>query len=269
MQSTLDPYPLSFSCEVSGWRDGEQFVSLHCLTYLVKGELLLDDGHTRTLLKEGDLFFCRKNQLLRFRKPQEKVKDFKTVTLFFAERFLGDFANEYPIRLSENVAIPTVQRIENNIIKSFMDSLQAYEPFLATPSENALVPLKLREALLLMLQHLPQYRSILFDFSNPVKKDLSTFMEKNFHFNVPLERFALLTGRSLTSFKRDFKAIYGESPARWIIRKRLESAYEMITQQEKTAVEIYQDLGFRDLSHFSYAFKKQYGLNASQVKKNR
>jgi hypothetical protein len=31
------------------------------------------------------------------------------------------------------------------------------------------------------------------------------YMEKNFMFNMPLEKFGYLTGRSITTFKRDFK----------------------------------------------------------------
>ena len=35
----------------------------------------------------------------------------------------------------------------------------------------------------------------------PGKLDLVAFMEQNFKFNLPLEKFSYLTGRSLTTFK--------------------------------------------------------------------
>jgi hypothetical protein len=48
---------------------------------------------------------------------------------------------------------------------------------------------------------------VLANFEEPGKIDLADYMEKNFMFNLPLEKFAYLTGRSLTTFKRDFSKI--------------------------------------------------------------
>jgi hypothetical protein len=50
-------------------------------------------------------------------------------------------------------------------------------------------------------------------FSEPGKIDLEAFMNRNFHFDVSLERFAYLTGRSLSTLKRDFKDLYNLPPA--------------------------------------------------------
>ncbi len=66
--------------------------------------------------------------------------------------------------------------------------------------------LKIKEAVYLLLNIMPELRSFLFDFSDPYKLDLEKFMLQNFHYNVPVEKFARLTGRSLAGFKRDFKS---------------------------------------------------------------
>lgn len=79
---------------------------------------------------------------------------------------------------------------------------------------NQLADLKLKEALLLLLQVNPELKNILFDFSEPGKINLEGFMNKNYHFNVELKRFAYLTGRSLATFKRDFEKIFNVSPSR-------------------------------------------------------
>lgn len=90
-------------------------------------------------------------------------------------------------------------------------------------------------------------------------------MNKNFHFNVQLKRFAYLIGRSLATFMRDFEKIFHVSPSRWLLQKRLGEAYYQIKEQGKPASEVYLELGFEDLSHFSYAFKKQYGTPPSGI----
>jgi len=108
-------------------------------------------------------------------------------------------------------------------------------------------------------------KDILFDFSEPGKIDLEAFMNKNFHFNVELNRFAYLTGRSLATFKRDFEKIFHMSPSRWLLQRRLREAHYMIKEKGKAASDVYLELGFEDLSHFSFAFKKAYGVAPSRV----
>ena len=103
-----------------------------------------------------------------------------------------------------------------------------------------------------------------FDYGIPVKIDLEEFMERNYKFNVSVARFAYLTGRSLSAFKRDFKAIFNETPNRWLIKKRLQEAHCLLQRNEK-ASEIYQELGFEALSHFSFAFKKLFQLTPTEL----
>lgn len=258
--------PVSFACHASEWKDGEEFVAQHSLGLVVSGQMELDYGTTKNVLTAGDVFFIKKNQLLKFKKLNGSEADFKTITLFFDDKTLLDFASEFGYKAAGTTGKPEMKSLVNyETLKVFMESLLSYEGFLE--NDVKLSQLKQKEALLLLMQDVAAWQDVLFDFTQPVKADLSPFMEQNFLFNVPLERFAYLTGRSLTSFKRDFKALYDEPPARWILKKRLASAYELIVSQHKTSVEIYLELGFQDLSHFSYVFKKQYGIAPSLVAK--
>lgn len=92
------------------------------------------------------------------------------------------------------------------------------------------------------------------------------FVLYNYHTNVPLETFARQSGRSLSTFNRDFKMIFGETPHRWIRKKRLEKARELLTTTTKKVSEVYLEVGFEDLAHFSKSFKKEFGVNPSEVK---
>jgi len=90
-------------------------------------------------------------------------------------------------------------------------------------------------------------------------------MEKNYMFNMPLEKFGYLTGRSLSTFNRDFRKIFQTTPQRWLIQKRLELAYYHLKEKHKRPSDVFLEVGFEDLSHFSYAFKKQFGLVPSAL----
>jgi AraC family transcriptional regulator, exoenzyme S synthesis regulatory protein ExsA len=56
---------------------------------------------------------------------------------------------------------------------------------------------------------------------SPWKIDLLDFMEKNFCEDLSMEEFASYSGRSLATFKRDFKKASPLSPQKWLIEKPL------------------------------------------------
>lgn len=96
------------------------------------------------------------------------------------------------------------------------------------------------------------------------KIDLRTFMEKNYRYNIPLEQLAQASGRSLSTFRRDFSHVFGTTPSRWLIARRLEEAYRLITSGKRPS-EILIDLGFESFSHFTRCFKQRFGLLPSQL----
>ena len=106
---------------------------------------------------------------------------------------------------------------------------------------------------------------LLSDFSEPGKIDLAGFMEKNFMFNMSLERFGYLTGRSIATFNRDFRKAFGVTPQRWLTQKRLESAHYQLTEKHRKPVDVYIESGFENLSHFSFAFKKHFGHTPTEL----
>jgi AraC family transcriptional regulator, exoenzyme S synthesis regulatory protein ExsA len=152
----------------------------------------------------------------------------------------------------------------DHLYKNYFDSLSPYMR-LNGEDDAGLITLKLKEAILLLLKVNPEMKDILFDFSEPGKIDLEAFMNKNFHFNVDLNRFAYLTGRSLATFKRDFEKLFDITPSRWLLQRRLQEAHYLIKEKGKTASAIYLDLGFEDLSHFSFAFKKKFGVAPTKM----
>lgn len=131
--------------------------------------------------------------------------------------------------------------------------------------DEAFADIKREELLMIILKTNPEMAGIVFNFANPAKIDLTAFMNHNFRFNISLERFAFLTGRSLSSFKRDFQKTFGTNPGNWLKKKRLEEAYFQINRQSRKPSDVYLEVGFEDLSHFSYAFKKEFGHAPSEV----
>jgi AraC family transcriptional regulator, exoenzyme S synthesis regulatory protein ExsA len=259
-------HPINYSCHIAEFREGEQFVESHGLGIVLSGAMELYDGERKELMQEGDLYVTRKNQLVKFVKYPPPNGEFKSLSIRFGAKLLHDFSLEYGHESKEESSSSAFIKLkaDKNLL-SFMKSMLEYQGLLDAQITNQLLEIKQKEALILLLNHNPFLKDVLFDFSEPHKIDLEKFMQKNYHFNVQLERFAYLTGRSLSTFQRDFAKIFHETPSRWLLQKRLSEAYYLIKEKGKNSSEIYLDLGFEDLSHFSYAFKKKYGESPSRI----
>ncbi|WP_298739769.1 AraC family transcriptional regulator [uncultured Chitinophaga sp.] len=256
-----------YSCYYSRNREGEQFIPEHVFSYQVSGSLSLNDGNEVYTFNEGDFRFCRRNQLIKFIKQPVPGGEYANVSVYLDQETLRNFAIEYGYQAAKRQEhCPPVMLLNPDpLYKSYMQSLMPYER-LANPANKALLVLKLKEVILILLQANPSLADVLFDFSEPGKIDLEAFMNQHFHFNVELKRFAYLTGRSLATFKRDFEKIFHSSPARWLQKRRLQEAHYLISEKGAAPSSIYLDLGFEDLSHFSFAFKKMYGVSPSKMK---
>lgn len=255
---------IQYSCYFSRSRAGEQFVPEHAVSYILSGNIEINDGTSNYAFKEGDLYFCRRNSLAKFTKLTGAGGEFRSISIFFDQDVLRSFALEYNYGPGKNLRPPSFLPIAtDSVLGSYMESLKAYEDAFKGPGAENLLAVKRKEALLLLLQTRPELKDVLFDLSEPGKIDIEAFMQQHYHFNVEIKKFAYLTGRSLSTFKRDFEKVFHETPSRWLVSKRLQEAYHLIKDKGKIASDIYLDLGFEDLSHFSFAFKKQYGVAPS------
>ena len=87
----------------------------------------------------------------------------------------------------------------------------------------------------------------------------------NNKINVPIEKFAKLTGRSLSTFKRDFRKPFDIPPRQWLLKKRLEQVHYLIAQKHIRPADVYVDVVVENFSHFSTAFKQRYRYNPSSL----
>lgn len=245
---------------------GEQFIAEHGICYLISGSLKASDAGEKKVFSAGELIFFRKNFLSKFIKQPAENGSFKSIAIVFDSDTLMQFSKKYNVVYEQKyVKEHAVLLLKHNLLlENFYKSLL---PYFDSSIPEQLVNLKKQEALMLLLQIDPELKNILFDFNQPGKIDLEAFMQKNFKFNVELKKLAFLTGRSLATFKRDFNKIFHMPPKRWLQQRRLEEARYLIKEKSKRPSDIYAELGFESLSHFSYSFKQFFGTNPSIINK--
>lgn len=96
--------------------------------------------------------------------------------------------------------------------------------------------------------------------------DIENIMLNNFQYNLKLEEFAKLCGRSLSVFKRDFNKHFNCTPFRWLKSKRLEYAKILLLESDLNVNQVCYECGFKNTSHFVQSFKEKFKIPPYQFK---
>lgn len=256
---------LVYSCAFEKHRGYEEFIPEHFLGYQLSGKTHAFHSNGDTVISENTIVFVKKNQLIRTIKYPSKSGKYQFISITLDKEILQQYALENKIVVENRYN--GKQKLffkPDDFLTSYFLSLSPYinKKKEATPK---LADLKIREAVELLLQSNPDFKQILFDFSEPYKMDLEEFMNQNYMFNVSVDTFAKLTGRSVSSFKRDFAKAFNTTPKRWLREKRLDEAMYRIKQKREKPADFYLDLGFENLSHFYFSFKQKFGLTSSEI----
>lgn len=236
----------------------------HTLVYLYAGEHIIEEGGQTTVIRPGECAFIRRDHRITMYKKHTDTEQYKGITLTFRRNLLREFYN----KLNKNDIPKNTPQTDDSIfrieprpdITSLFQSLTPYFDSHIQPSDEV-ANLKLQEGIYCLLNTGKEFFPILFDFTEPWKIDIIEFLNENYMYELSMEEIASYTGRSLATFKRDFAKISEVTPQKWLINKRLQVAYEKLQDENKKVSDVYVEVGFKNLSHFYAAFKKQFGYS--------
>ncbi|MFT3935105.1 MAG: helix-turn-helix domain-containing protein [Chitinophagaceae bacterium] len=236
----------------------------HMLVWFISGETKIVQADKSYLFTAGDIFLIPRNQLATIINYPKDGKPHKTVVMHLSAQRL----KEYYDRMNLQPVVTPQNKIysfnKHPLLESCMASLIPYFD-LNDPFPEQVASLKIAEAITIIRTIDKNVDNVLASFDQPGKIELTDFMERNYMFNMPMEKFGYLTGRSLTTFKRDFKKAYHTTPQKWLTQKRLELAHYQFTKNKRKPVDVYFEVGFENLSHFSFAFKKHFGYAPTEL----
>lgn len=239
-----------------------QMVPRHSLTYVYGGEMIIEERGNTTVIGKGECAFIKRDNRIVMTKRSKDGERYKGIFMSFHRNVLREFY----AKLDRNKTPEHLANFERSVIKlpqipeaeSLFHSMTPYFNTEIKPREE-FMNLKMQEGIYLLLNTDKRFYATLFDFTEPWKIDILPFLNENYMYDLAMEEIANYTGRSLATFKRDFKKISNLTPQKWLIQKRLEVAHELIKYQNKKVKDVYMDVGFKNLSHFSKTYKEMYG----------
>lgn len=153
------------------------------------------------------------------------------------------------------------------LIHKYIEGLLFYFENPSLVNDEILV-LKLKEIILLLsqTQDVETIQVILSQLFSPATYTFKQIIEANLFEQVGVEDLAQKANLSVSSFKREFKKLYDDSPANYIRTKRLERAAELLSVSNERITDIAFDCGFNDLANFTKSFHDRYNVSPSNFR---
>jgi len=245
--------------------DKEIYLSSVAILFVIKGKQIIKnyDGKKVTV-KQGQLVYLSQDMYLVSDFVTEK-EEFEAVLFFLSDEFIKSKSSSECISEESLVYIPTLQ--SSIQIEKYIESLLSV--YLNFNNKNEILDLKLFELLeLIKAQKNGDQFLLKFNYFSLSKQkhDIRKFMKNNYLKNLKVEDYALLTGRSKSTFIREFKRLYDNTPNQWLIEQRLEKAHEILTNSDLNITDTAFKVGYENVSHFISAYKKRFNVTPKQSK---
>ena len=235
----------------------------HSIVYVLSGQKKWITPEGDYLVAEDQSIFVRKGA---FKNQQYFEEGFCVLMFFMKDSFIQrSFTQDIQ---SSGLSSKQIQHPKFIYRIELSESLRTlYHSFFSYLKEGTKMPpriveLKFREMLLNICasNKNQKVRDLLFTLSQKRHGSIEQIMEEQFLYNLKLEDFARLCGKSLSTFKREFKKIYQTTPGKWLLVRRLQQASLQLIESTDPVQQIGYDCGFETDSHFIRSFKSKYGL---------
>lgn len=256
-------------CLQSQGQIGSYFLKDHLLLYMKSGRYKVRFHNQDYTVRDNEMIFIPKSTLIEYDKSgtpdSEYVLDY--MMFFLDEKLLEEFVQFAGVKkvdpAREQTPISTLP--VTPLTRTYFESLQPYFHNSDQVSDG-LVKAKLMELLIHLTDANESFVHQLMKPGNPVNHSIRAVMEENFTNPVSLQDLAYLSGKSLSTFKREFQAAFQTSPLKWIRNRRLERAEQLVTETDLSITDICYEVGFENITHFSKVFKLRFGISPSEFR---
>ena len=239
-----------------------------CFFYLVQGALISMDarGVHQVGQKEAIIKNCG-NYVQKYVNQGHSDQCEAIAVYLYPELLKEIYRDEIPSFLkTDEVPVPK-KLIGNKLIEQYMMNLALYFEVPETVDEELGI-LKLKELIMILLksENHQNVRKFLSEIFAPVNVKFKQAIENNLFNPLSLDQLAFICNMSLSTFKREFKKVFQETPARYIKQRRLEYAASQLLCSDDSVTHIAYDSGFQDLSTFSAVFQNKYQMSPTQYR---
>ena len=246
-----------------------------CFLYVIEGEIKYQLNNLNINIPANDAVLLKCGNYFGQMSSNKTSKKQEVIIVHFHPEILKKvYEKDIPKILEQpkKISIPvSFEKINNEIlIQKYIEGLLFYFDNPSLVNEEMLV-LKLKEIILLLSQtkNAPVIQQILSQLFSPATFTFKQVIEDNIYTNLSAEQLARLTNLSTSTFKREFKKIYDDTPANYLKNIRLDRAAELLTISDERITNISFNCGFSNLAHFSKCFHQKFNVSPTTYRLNK
>ncbi|QKZ12496.1 helix-turn-helix domain-containing protein [Spirosoma sp. KUDC1026] len=238
-------------------------------SFLLEGEKTVQYAGTTVRIRPDQFLLLSAGNCLMSEKIAAQSGNYRSILLFFDPNVLTDFFTRHSGTLERKAdgfrKEPFLLFDKDSFLNHFIESL-SYMLAGGQPVSANMRLVKLDELLLYLGEHYPGQLQKLRYMSQEADDDrlIRQAVTANIGKSVTVEELAFLCHTSLSTFKRRFARVYGTSPNKWLLEKRMQKAAQLLKQGDHKASDIYYEIGYENLSSFIQSFKQVYGVTPKQ-----
>ncbi len=247
---------------------GRCILNRNAFSLVISGEKTMQISEKKVFVNDNEIHLLSAGNCIAS-IDLSKRKEFKSVLMFFSEEVLTTFQVKYAKVINQHkskiksktesyISFPKDEFINNYILSLIF--------MLKESVSKSMKQLKFEELMLYLLEKHPKE---IFSFMTLTKVDfddteLKRIIETNITGNLTLTDLAFLCNISLSTFKRRFIKIYGIAPQKWILKRRMEIAADLLKNRKIKPGEVFHQVGYANHSSFSQSFKQSFGITPKE-----
>ncbi|WP_108808552.1 helix-turn-helix domain-containing protein [Aquimarina spinulae] len=234
-------------------------------SFLIDGQKEVFTNNSSFLIENSSFLLMKSGHCLMTEKLSSIHKNYKSVLLFFSNEEILQFIQKFDIKTSNSSVPQSAYSFQyDQFIKNYVNSLVDISR-LSPSIQKKMIRTKFEEIMIYLVETNGTgfINSMMTHQSNSFQNFLSV-VENNKLRKMTLKELAFLSNMSVSTFKREFEKHFHQSPSKWFLDKRLEHSAFMLKNNAKRPSEIYQEIGYENLSNFIYAFKTKFGVTPKQ-----
>jgi len=234
-------------------------------SFLQEGFKKISTSHEPISITNDSFLIMKSGHCLMTENLSETSNFYQSILLFFSDEVLFQFIEKHQISNKHVAATTAAKACEyDDFIKSFVKSLKDIAK-LPLQLQQQLLHVKLEEILLyLVATKGTDFLLFLIASKDNQTRNFINVVESNTLNKLTLKELAFLSNMSVSTFKREFEKHFQESPSKWFQNKRLEHAAFLLQQHTKRPSDIFETIGYENLSNFVHAFKTKFGVTPKQ-----
>lgn len=209
------------------------------------------------LMKSGHCLMTEKLSTLH--------KNYRSVLLFFSNESVLKFIRKFELSSTDCTTYFSTYSFDyDSFIKTFVKSILDISK-LSTSIQKNILDAKFDEIMLYLIE----VRGVDFLYSLINNSDNQTqkffqIIESNTLNKLTLKELSFLSNMSVSTFKREFEKHFHNSPSKWFQEKRLEHSAFLLKNKSIRPSDIFEEIGYENLSNFIQAFKTKFGVTPKQ-----